>query len=140
MLAEEKVQVLYDSRLSQVNLQDKNIVSILAGTTEIAAQVFIDASYEGDLMAKAKVSYAIGRERREAFNETIAGVQIHSPAHQWPVQISPYLSGKTLLPLIQRDPAGDPGAGDTQNSGVQLSHVHDASARPKTPLAKAGEL
>jgi FAD dependent oxidoreductase len=114
MLAEQKVQVLYDKRLSQVTLQDKKIISILAGQMEIAAQVFIDASYEGDLLAKANVSYAIGRERREAFNETIAGVQFRSQAHQWPVQISPYLSGKALLPLIQRDPAGDPGAGDTK--------------------------
>lgn len=76
------------------------------------AKIFIDASYEGDLMAKAKVSYTIGREAKSEFNESIAGVQKRSPAHQWPVKVSPFLEGKKLLTFVQTEPPGEPGAGD----------------------------
>ena len=41
------------------------------------AKVYIDASYEGDLMAKAKVSYSVGREGRVEFKESIAGKVIN---------------------------------------------------------------
>lgn len=48
----------------------------LNGTSEksVSAKVFADCSYEGDLAAVAKVPYRVGRESREEFNETHAGV------------------------------------------------------------------
>jgi len=116
MIDEQKIAVRFDSRLEAVTLKDKQIISIAlatpAGKAQVSANAFIDASYEGDLMAKAKVSYTLGREGREEYGESIAGVQKFSPAHQWPVKIRPFLEGKTLLPLIQSAPAGEAGAGD----------------------------
>ena len=44
----------------------------------VAARIFIDASYEGDLMAKAGVTYHVGREGNEVYRETLNGV--HSNA------------------------------------------------------------
>ena len=51
--------------------------------------MFIDCTYEGDLMAKAGVSYTIGREDNKLYNETYNGVQLMK-GHQFPDGIDPY--------------------------------------------------
>ena len=71
------------------------------------AKVFIDCSYEGDLMAKAGVSYLVGREANERFGETLNGIRAKTPAHQFLVSVDPYREpGKPesgLLPFVQAD-------------------------------------
>lgn len=42
----------------------------------VSAKEFIDCSYEGDLMAKAGISYAVGREDNKKYNETLNGFQL----------------------------------------------------------------
>lgn len=144
MIAETKVPVLFGQRLDQVQKQGKRIerITLESGLT-VEAAMFIDASYEGDLMARAKVTYTLGREGKDEFNESIAGVQKYSAAHQWPVKLSPYLEGKTLLPLIQKEPQGEPGAGDkkiqaynfrlcmTQRADLKLPWPRPATYDPK---------
>ncbi|WP_433515326.1 FAD-dependent oxidoreductase [Nonomuraea sp. CA-143628] len=70
---------------------------------DISASVFVDASYEGDLMALAGVPYRTGRESRQAFGETPAGV---GQITNW-TPIDPYVvpgdSTSKLLPLIDDD-------------------------------------
>src|SRR5688500_5889923 len=44
--------------------------------TEIRGRIFIDASYEGDLMAYTGVSYRVGKESRDEYDESLAGVVI----------------------------------------------------------------
>lgn len=113
MLQETKVPVLFEERLDKATMEGLAIRAItMKSGLQVQAKMFIDASYEGDLMAKAKVGYAVGREGADEFNESIAGVQKHSAAHQWPVKVSPFADGKKLLPLIQSEPAGRPGSGD----------------------------
>ncbi len=117
MLAEAKVAVHRGAPLLGTDCKNGRIVSIRAGTVakgfhDVTGRVFIDASYEGDLMAQAGVRFTVGRESRAQYGESIAGVQKHSPAHQWSVKLSPYLKGKMLLPLIQPDAPGAAGAGD----------------------------
>jgi hypothetical protein len=118
MIKEAKVPVVFNRRLHSVSMDGKRLTSIycdagrdLAGDG-FAAQVFIDASYEGDLMAKARVSYTVGREGRDKYHESLAGVQKFSQFHQWPLKISPFDENKNLLPFIQPGAAGEPGAGD----------------------------
>ena len=48
-------------------------------------KMFIDATYEGDLMAKAGVSYTVGREANSQYGETLNGVQVEE-RHQAPVR------------------------------------------------------
>jgi hypothetical protein len=119
MINEAKVKVLFDQwALVTVARTGPHIDFIVTNSRNTfiypksIAKVFIDASYEGDLLAKAKVGYTIGRESREQFNESIAGVQAHSPAHQWSVKLSPFEDGAKLLPFVQNGPAGETGAGD----------------------------
>ena len=63
MLNEAGVTVLFGRCLESVAMQDKHIVSATMETGEtITADMFIDATYEGDLLAAANVSYHVGRE------------------------------------------------------------------------------
>ena len=76
-----------------VEKKDGRIVSIktLSGNV-YRGKVFIDATYEGDLMAAAGVSYAIGREANSAYGETISGVQFRMARyHQFKQGVSPYV-------------------------------------------------
>ena len=66
----------------------------------ITAKQFIDCSYEGDLLAKAGVSYIIGRESNSQYNETHNGVQLQDE-HQFPDSIDPYvIPGKPETGLL----------------------------------------
>lgn len=56
----------------------------------IQAKVFIDCSYEGDLMAQSGVSYTVGRESNDLYNETYNGVQLMD-GHQFPDGVDPYV-------------------------------------------------
>jgi hypothetical protein len=58
-------------------------------TKRVEAKMFIDCSYEGDLMAKANVSFTVGRESNSWYNETINGVQLREK-HQFPDGVDPY--------------------------------------------------
>jgi hypothetical protein len=79
-------------------------------------KMFIDASYEGDLMAKAGVSYHVGREANTEFNETLNGFRAKTPAHQFTVDVDPYITPgdpkSGLLPFIQENANEKPGDGD----------------------------
>ena len=77
MLLEAGVQLLKKHTITSVEVQDHRILrAVFANgtqTTTVSADVFIDASYEGDLMAEAGVSFTYGREGRSQYNETYAG-------------------------------------------------------------------
>jgi hypothetical protein len=71
--------------------------------------MFIDATYEGDLFAKAGVSYHVGREANSVHGETLNGVQVgQSHHHQFKFNVDPYLKpgdpSSGLLPGIEKDP------------------------------------
>lgn len=92
------VPVLYHYRIIAATKQEasiKNIIvendtsSNLLTNKTITAKIFIDCSYEGDLMAKAGVAYTTGREDNSIYNETWNGVQLLDK-HQFPDSISPY--------------------------------------------------
>jgi hypothetical protein len=112
MLREAKVSVMFGQRVETVIKEDKRIVALKTtrGDT-FKAGVYIDAGYEGDLLATAGVKFHVGREDKSVYNESLAGVQRHSPAHQWPVRIIG-MEGKKRLPLVQPDALGKPGEGD----------------------------
>ncbi len=72
------------------------------------AAVYVDASYEGDLMASFGVPYAVGRESRELYGETWAGRQpAYRPGkHNFSVLLSPFGDDGSLLPHV-REPELD---------------------------------
>ena len=70
-----------------------------AGAT-LRAKVFVDATYEGDLMAQAGVSYTWGREGTTEYGESLAGVRDRTPFHQFRAPVSPRDAGGALLPEV----------------------------------------
>ncbi|MEO6960790.1 MAG: FAD-dependent oxidoreductase [Puia sp.] len=103
-----KVEVWYGQGLLTVVRDKQKIQSITTGSTEktgagqrvVKAAVFIDCSYEGDLLAKAGISYTVGREPNSLYHETYNGVQLMDK-HQFPDGVDPYIipgdSGSGLL-------------------------------------------
>lgn len=83
----------------------------------VHAEVFIDASYEGDLMAHAGVQYTVGREGNLTYDETLNGSQIHE-GHQFSCMIDPYVipgdPTSSLLPGIEMEESYEPGIGDSR--------------------------
>jgi hypothetical protein len=76
LLREAGVDVRYGAAVDQVRKDGARITDItLTDGTQIAAKLFIDASYEGDLMARAGVKHAVGRESRAEFGEEAAGIR-----------------------------------------------------------------
>ena len=86
-------------------------------------KMFIDATYEGDLMAKAGVSYTFGRESNEVYDETLNGVQTKRAVyHNFKHPVDPYIipgdPNSGLLPGIQNDGGpGNEGSGDHRIQG-----------------------
>ena len=74
MLSEAGVKVITGQSLKSIEKNGARIASVMtsAGTAH-RGSIFIDASYEGDLMAAAKVSYIVGRESRAQYGESLAG-------------------------------------------------------------------
>ncbi|WP_437191794.1 FAD-dependent oxidoreductase [Planctomicrobium sp. SH527] len=109
----------YLNRESGVKTQDGRITSItmLSGKA-FNGKMFIDATYEGDLMAAAGVKYHVGREANSVYGETLNGVQTkgRQHAHHFLMNISPYKvpgdPSSGLLPRISNEPPGEHGSGD----------------------------
>ena len=125
LIREYQIPVLRDEwldRKSGVRKQGARIVSIrtLSGKT-FTGRMFIDATYEGDLMATAGVGYHVGREGKKTYGEEWAGVQtgvLHHRHHfgVLPEKISPYVipgdPSSGVLARISTAPPGEYGAGD----------------------------
>lgn len=91
-------------------------ISMLSGKT-YSGKMFIDATYEGDLMATAGVTYTVGREANSKYNETLNGVQTkNAVSHQFYKPVDPYVipgdPSSGLLPRIHGDSPGKEGEGD----------------------------
>jgi hypothetical protein len=123
MVREAGVTVVYQERLdlrSGVQKRGPRIESMtMESGRRFSAGVFIDATYEGDLMAKAGVSYHVGREANSVYGETMNGVQtrrVPYNGHAFFRPISPYVipgdSQSGLLFGVQRDWPGNEGSGD----------------------------
>ena len=117
MLAEVGVVPRFGQRLAAVTKAGQRITQIaMDDGTIYRAKMFIDASYEGDLMAMAGVSWTIGRESTVQYGESLNGIRASTPAHQFTVNVDPYIvpgnAGSGLLPFIQPGNGGTPGDGD----------------------------
>lgn len=118
------IEVVYNERLdrqSGVGMTKSipwRIVSIrMESGKTFRGKVFIDATYEGDLMAAAKVSYTVGREANAQYGETLDGVQTkHARSHQLKPGIDPYVKkgdpSSGLLPHIDPKGPGEEGGKD----------------------------
>jgi FAD-dependent oxidoreductase family protein len=113
MLKEAGVEVRYGASVDTMTKNGARITDItLTDGTKLEAKVFIDASYEGDLMARVGVKYAVGRESKAAYGEEAAGIRFD----------------KTPRKARTVDAQGDllPGISDWAN------HLEEGDAHPAT--------
>lgn len=121
LVAEAGVTVRFNAPLAAVEKAGNRIVSVTtANGQRFRGRIFIDATYEGDLLAAAGVSFTLGREANSQYGETANGIQgpalkpaagkFQVPIDPWEIPGDPF-SG--LLPyLLQRQSWGQVGAAD----------------------------
>lgn len=153
MLKAAGVTVCYEHRVSAVKKSDGVIRTISldlapfdetgcppalptkAGVLTVKAKVFIDCSYEGDLMARSGVAYAYGREAKSAYGESLAGAQPPMAVYA----IDPYVKAgdpqSGLLPGLQSTPAAPVGEADklTMGYGFRWRFVFKGESLPIEP-------
>ena len=121
-VSENNISVFRNEWLDRQSGVEMNGTRISTITTlsgkRYSAKVFIDATYEGDLLASAGISYHVGREAGDAYGETWNGVQVGTLHHKhwFASDISPYVlpgdPSSGLLPLVSGDAPGEKGADD----------------------------
>lgn len=136
-----QIPVIYDHCLLEVDKDRNHINSIKIDHTDlnergnpktIHGKQFIDCSYEGDLLAKAGISYTIGRESNEKYGETLSGIQLRE-YHQFPDGVDPFVipgnPGSGLLWGIRENEMDPRGTGDrkvqTYNFRICLTNNPD---------------
>jgi len=149
MMDEAGVKVIRKARLDLA--PGKGVVKQGARITAIVMEdgaryegrMFIDATYEGDLLAKAGVSYTVGREANSVYQETWNGVQAgHFHYHQFPdgANVDPYVvPGKPesgLLPVIDPSGPGVEGAGDKRIQAYCFRMCLTNDPKNSIPIAK----
>jgi hypothetical protein len=116
MLDNPRIAVYFHERVREndgVVLKDKRIVSLTTlDGKRWSAKVFADCTYEGDLMAQAKVSYTWGRESSTEYDESLGGVRVHTPAHQFRWSMSAYDEQHRLYPEVDPGPLAPAGSAD----------------------------
>ena len=140
-LKETNVRVLREQRLKSVKMDGTRLTEFTTEDGNVyRAKMFIDCTYEGDLMAKAGVSYHVGRESNATYGESLNGICAVTPKHQFTVPVDPYAkpgdASSGLLPFIQSGDGGRPGDGDqrVQAYNYRLCFTTNAANRaPVTP-------
>ena len=137
MIDAENIKLVYGEQLNRKNgvkKQGEKIIEIeMENGNSYKGKIFIDATYEGDLMAAAGVSYTVGRESNKEYGETLNGVQANdfsitlrgtvsrnSANHNFIDGVDPYIvkgdPSSGLLPFITKGGPGIDGRGD---KGIQ---------------------
>lgn len=142
---ESEMQVVYNYRIVSVEKSGNKIKSIKLENTKggpvisVKAKVFIDCSYEGHLMARAGVSYTVGREANSIYGETLNGVEMRNK-HQFPDGIDPYRikgdSRSGLLYGILSGEMGEKGSGDNHVQAYNFRITLTDKADNMIPLQK----
>ena len=95
----------------------------------VVAKVFIDCSYEGDLLAMSGVNYTWGREAREHYDESLAGVRPSLWVHDIDPYVEPGNPESGLVPFVQDRTLGPLGSADALSMGYGFRYEFDMSGK-----------
>ena len=124
MLADAKVTVAFGERLDRapgkgLKLDGKRVTAVVTESGKVyEGLAFIDATYEGDLMAEAGVAFTVGREANAKYGETLNGVQrtLNKKNHRFLVNVDPFVKAgdkaSGLLPGVEPGDLPADGTGD----------------------------
>ena len=149
------VEILYEHRVASVAKTGATITSLvldyappdrfgcpiaqpkIASAVTVNARMFIDCSYEGDLMAKSGVTYTFGRESRDHYGENLAGVRPPLAVYDIDPYVKPGDPRSGLLPLLQDYTPGPIGSADklTMGYGFRWKFTLEKNQIPIEPPA-----
>lgn len=152
-MKESGVKVLLMKQLEKVDKKGTTLQSIVlkdvspanGKNIKIKAKVFLDCTYEGDLMAEAGISYTVGREGNAKYDETLNGFQLptyhkQSGYHQFPDGVSPYKvpgdPSSGLVWGISKGKAAPKGTGDDLIQAYNLRICLTDSAENRIPITR----
>src|SRR5690606_28384248 len=137
-MKDANIDVVYNKQLLDVKKAGRHIQEIIVSNLDeqnspkltVKAKMFMDCTYEGDLLAMAGVSYHVGREDNSVYNETLNGVQLMK-GHQFPDGVDPYKvkgdAASGLLWGIHDEVLKSNGTGDKQvqayNYSIELTNA-----------------
>lgn len=152
LLKQHKIEVIFEHRVTKVEKRGNAITAAafdqapydalgcppaepkIRDSLRVTAKVFIDASYEGDLLAQAGVSYRVGREAEAEFDEPHAGVQ--PPMELAP--LDPFVhSGKRdsgLLKWVENDHGKPVGSADGYTQAYNYRYYTTADPQHRVPI------
>ncbi|MBI1370051.1 MAG: FAD-dependent oxidoreductase [Planctomycetes bacterium] len=153
LLHQHGVEVIFDHRIASCDKRGPTIAAALfdrapfdelgcpvaepteRGDLRVTAKVFIDAGYEGDLMAAAGVSYRTGREAADAFDEPYAGVQ--PPMELAPIDpfVEPGRPDSGLLKWVENDHGKPLGAADEYTQAYNYRYYTTADPDHRIPIS-----
>lgn len=141
---EAGVTVLRGHRLAEesgVRKDGPRIVSIRCENgAEVAAKMFIDATFEGDLLASAGVGFTVGREGNAKYGETKNGIRTDTEHGQLDRRIDPYLvpgdPDSGLIFGVQDTPLGEHGAADESIQGYAFRLCLTKDPSNRIPIGK----
>ncbi|MDR2673310.1 MAG: FAD-dependent oxidoreductase [Opitutaceae bacterium] len=139
-LNENRVPVVFGERLDRAGAgaakDGARIVSIRMESGRVfAGKMFIDATYEGDLLAAAGAAFMLGREDNARFGETLNGIR-YLPAEKVSPFVNPGAVGGDLLPFIDPAPPGPEGAGDHRVQAYNFRFCLTDVPENSVPVAK----
>jgi hypothetical protein len=115
MLSEVGVRVFTNELIASATMTNQRIASITMQSSNVfRAAMFIDTTYEGDLMALAGVTFTVGREGTSTYGESSAGVRSPGGSYSYDPYVVPGNASSGLLPLMQSNTLGALGSGDSR--------------------------
>ncbi len=157
LVRDHEIPVIYHQRLDRTLVPNSKAMTtgvkkegprIIAMTMEsgrtFRGRVFLDATYEGDLLAAAGVSYTVGRESNQTYGETLNGVQTRQARyHQFAPGVDPYKKAgdpqSGLLPGIDSNGPGEEGAGDRRVQAYCLRMCLTDHPENRIPFARPAD-
>lgn len=160
MLEQEKIDIRYNQWLDRgqgVTDNGGSIVSLSMESGEVYnGKMFIDATYEGDLMAAAGISYTIGREGNDQYGENLNGVQANDTSltllgtvsangrnHNFVEGVDPYIingdKSSGVLPYIDENGPGEAGTGDHRVQAYCFRMCLTDHPENRIPFVKPGD-
>jgi len=146
MLKEANVQLVEGERLNRqsgVTMKETRITSIeMESGVDYFGKQFIDATYEGDLMAAAGVRFTVGREANSVYGETLNGNQVKANIHnhRFVKNVEPWKKpgdkSSGLLPGIESTGAGVDGTGDHRVQAYCFRMCMSNSPENRRPFPK----
>jgi len=118
-ISENQIPVFYNQHLDKVIMENGEITEIIMESGhKFQGNIFMDCTYEGDLFAKANISYFVGRESNATYKEIYNGIQFGAPYHKFEKWIDPYeIEGKPESGLLQGITEDDPNLLGYQGQG-----------------------